>query len=80
MAKYQKYAEYKASGFKAFGQIPNHWDVLNLRYVFDFLNEKRFPLSSLERAEKKGQYPANSNMRCDSLKSLMIINKLSKFL
>ena len=23
---------------------------------------------------------ANSNMRCDSLKSLMIINKLSKFL
>ncbi|WP_151814530.1 restriction endonuclease subunit S [Acinetobacter junii] len=57
MAKYQKYAEYKASGFKAFGQIPNHWDVLNLRYVFDFLNEKRFPLSSLERAEKKGQYP-----------------------
>ncbi|BBR74817.1 multidrug efflux SMR transporter [Acinetobacter baumannii] len=26
------------------------------------------------------QYSANSNMRCDSLKSLMIINKLSKFL
>ncbi len=26
------------------------------------------------------QNPANSNMRCDSLKSLMIINKLSKFL
>ncbi|RJO32499.1 hypothetical protein D3X44_16575 [Acinetobacter baumannii] len=25
-------------------------------------------------------YRANSNMRCDSLKSLMIINKLSKFL
>ena len=30
---------------------------------------------------KKGlQARANSNMRCDSLKSLMIINKLSKFL
>ncbi len=26
------------------------------------------------------QSRANSNMRCDSLKSLMIINKLSKFL
>ncbi|ENW19732.1 Uncharacterised protein [Acinetobacter haemolyticus] len=26
------------------------------------------------------KYPANSNMRCDSFKSLMIINKLSKFL
>ncbi|MEG0343835.1 MAG: restriction endonuclease subunit S [Acinetobacter sp.] len=57
VAKYQKYAEYKDSGFEAFGQIPSHWEVLNLRYVFDFLNEKRFPLSALERAEKKGQYP-----------------------
>ncbi|MCY3229468.1 hypothetical protein ECE07_14790 [Acinetobacter pittii] len=26
------------------------------------------------------EWRANSNMRCDSLKSLMIINKLSKFL
>ncbi len=26
------------------------------------------------------KHKANSNMRCDSLKSLMIINKLSKFL
>ncbi len=29
---------------------------------------------------KINQNLANSNMRCDSLKSLMIINKLSKFL
>ncbi|MFL1397070.1 restriction endonuclease subunit S [Acinetobacter baumannii] len=57
MAKYEKYAEYKDSGFNAFGEIPSHWEVLNLRYVFDFLNEKRFPLSALERAEKKGSYP-----------------------
>ncbi|EZF17882.1 hypothetical protein BA71_00829 [Acinetobacter baumannii LAC-4] len=28
----------------------------------------------------EGKDVANSNMRCDSLKSLMIINKLSKFL
>ncbi|WP_228277850.1 hypothetical protein [Acinetobacter haemolyticus] len=27
-----------------------------------------------------GEEGANSNMRCDSFKSLMIINKLSKFL
>ena len=57
MAKYEKYAEYQDSGFNAFGEIPSHWEVLNLRYVFDFLNEKRFPLSALERAEKKGSYP-----------------------
>ncbi|WP_407070913.1 chlorhexidine efflux transporter [Acinetobacter baumannii] len=35
-----------------------------------------------EKVEHKFNWErtANSNMRCDSLKSLMIINKLSKFL
>ncbi|WP_409360569.1 hypothetical protein [Acinetobacter baumannii] len=32
------------------------------------------------RQEQRLKELANSNMRCDSLKSLMIINKLSKFL
>ena len=56
MAKYEKYAEYKDSGVNYFGEIPSDWKVLNLRYVFDFLNEKRFPLSALERESKKGIY------------------------
>ena len=57
MGKYEKYAEYKDSGVNYFGEIPSDWKVLNLRYVFDFLNEKRFPLSALERESKKGIYP-----------------------
>ena len=57
MTKYEKYAEYKDSGVNYFGEIPSDWKVLNLRYVFDFLNEKRFPLSALERESKKGIYP-----------------------
>ena len=56
MTKYEKYAEYKDSGVNYFGEIPSDWKVLNLRYVFDFLNEKRFPLSALERESKKGIY------------------------
>ena len=56
MGKYEKYAEYKDSGVNYFGEIPSDWKVLNLRYVFDFLNEKRFPLSALERESKKGIY------------------------
>ncbi|WP_171072075.1 bacteriohemerythrin [Acinetobacter baumannii] len=46
-----------------------------------------FEESLQEEADYKYRVPhkrvhdlANSNMRCDSLKSLMIINKLSKFL
>lgn len=36
MAKYQKYAEYKDSGVEWLGNIPSHWDMSKLRYLFDF--------------------------------------------
>lgn len=34
MAKYQKYAEYKDSGIERLGEIPNHWNVGNLKFSF----------------------------------------------
>ncbi len=36
MAKYQKYAEYKDSGIDCLGEIPNHWAMSKLRYLFNF--------------------------------------------
>ena len=36
MAKYQKYAEYKDSGIEWLGDIPNHWAMSKLRYLFHF--------------------------------------------
>ncbi len=42
--------------------------------IFENTLEKNLASAEIE------QNWANSNMRCDSLKSLMIINKLSKFL
>lgn len=36
MAKYQKYAEYKDSGIDCLGEIPNHWAISKLRYLFNF--------------------------------------------
>ncbi|ATZ68058.1 hypothetical protein [Acinetobacter haemolyticus] len=42
----------------------------------DFVKSYKGYFVEKERSEGR----ANSNMRCDSLKSLMIINKLSKFL
>ncbi|WP_410364353.1 BapA/Bap/LapF family prefix-like domain-containing protein [Acinetobacter pittii] len=45
--------------------------------IVDFFNGSNYSTdNSLVFEDNK----ANSNMRCDSLKSLMIINKLSKFL
>ena len=36
MAKYQKYAEYKDSGVEWLGEIPSHWTMNKLTYLFAF--------------------------------------------
>ncbi|EIM39084.1 hypothetical protein HADU_08936 [Acinetobacter sp. HA] len=46
-------------------------------YEQNWLHEES---ESIWAIKVEDESPANSNMRCDSLKSLMIINKLSKFL
>jgi type I restriction enzyme S subunit len=33
----QRYDEYKESGFKWFGNIPENWEVKRLKYLFDFV-------------------------------------------
>ena len=39
----------KDSGIEWLGEIPEHWEVKNLRYACEFLNKRRIPLSSEER-------------------------------
>jgi|25_taG_2_1085351.scaffolds.fasta_scaffold01231_6 type I restriction enzyme S subunit len=50
-------AEVKDSGVEWIGEIPEHWEVRNLRYSFHFLNYKRIPLSAIEREKMQGKYP-----------------------
>ena len=38
MMKYQEYAEYKDSGVEWLGEIPNHWKVASLRFLFAAIN------------------------------------------
>jgi len=47
----------KDSGVEWIGEIPEHWEVKNLRYSFQFLNYKRIPLSAIEREKMQGKYP-----------------------
>ena len=65
--------------------INEYKDCIQQFCIFGKLDANTFLQLGKEKPEELvGQYiglePANSNMRCDSLKSLMIINKLSKFL
>ncbi|RSE32715.1 restriction endonuclease subunit S [Acinetobacter junii] len=38
MAKYQAYAEYKDSGVEWLGEIPCHWDLKPIKYLFEIIN------------------------------------------
>ena len=48
----------KDSGIEWLGEIPKHWEVKNLRYICEFLNKRRIPLSSEERGSMSDKiYP-----------------------
>lgn len=47
----------KDSGVEWISEIPEHWVVKNLRYAFEFLNNKRIPLSAIEREKMQGEFP-----------------------
>ncbi|MDM5116965.1 restriction endonuclease subunit S [Aeromonas caviae] len=47
----------KDSGVEWLGQVPEHWVVTNLKYVFDSLDYRRIPLSAEQRGERQGDYP-----------------------
>jgi len=50
-------AKMKDSGIDWMGDIPKHWEVISLRYLFDFLNKDRVPISADERGGMQGIYP-----------------------
>jgi type I restriction enzyme S subunit len=50
-------AKMKDSGVEWIGEIPEGWEVKNLRYAFKFLNHRRIPLSAVERETMQGEYP-----------------------
>jgi type I restriction enzyme S subunit len=45
------------SGVQGIGEIPAHWGVKSIRYAFTFLNNRRLPLSAVERESRQGTYP-----------------------
>ena len=47
----------KDSGIGGIGEIPKHWKVMSLRYAFEFKNNRRIPLSAIEREKMQGEYP-----------------------
>jgi type I restriction enzyme S subunit len=48
-------AKLKPSGIEWIGDIPAHWEVRQVRHLFDNLDNRRIPLSSIERGKMTDQ-------------------------
>jgi type I restriction enzyme S subunit len=67
------YPAYKDSGVPWLGQVPEHWEVAQVKDVFDCLNHRRVPLSSTERGAMK-------NRRYDYYGASGVIDKVDDYL
>lgn len=50
-------APMKDSGVEWIGEIPEHWEAVQLRHLVACLDGRRIPVNSLERASMKGEIP-----------------------
>ena len=51
------HAPMKDSGVEWLGEVPEHWEVRPVKRFLVSMNYRRIPLSSEERASRKGEYP-----------------------
>jgi type I restriction enzyme S subunit len=54
---FPRYERYKNSGVEWVGDVPEHWEVIRLKYLVQCLDGQRVPLNSSERAERPGEVP-----------------------
>lgn len=57
MSHYKPYPAYKDSGVEWLGQVPEHWEKIPLKWLFDCLDGKRVPLNAEQRSDIKGEIP-----------------------
>ncbi|MFG0493223.1 restriction endonuclease subunit S [Raoultella sp. zjy_5] len=50
-------APMKDSGVEWLGEVPEHWLVSSLKFIYKNLDYKRIPLSAEERGSRQGDYP-----------------------
>lgn len=55
--RYAPYQKYKKTSIGAVDEIPQHWQIGKVKYLFKNLDKNRIPLSSEERGNRQGIYP-----------------------
>ena len=55
--QYSRYPSYKDSRVEWLGEIPEHWEVSSLKYVYENLDNRRIPISAAERETVVDGYP-----------------------
>ena len=54
---FPRYPKYKDSGVEWLGEVPEHWDIISLRFAFQNLDHKRVPLAGEDRADVEKNFP-----------------------
>ncbi len=48
--------KFKDSGVEWIGEVPEHWEILQIKYQLKNIDSRRIPLSAIEREQKQGNY------------------------
>ena len=54
---FPRYPKYKDSGVEWLGDVPEHWEIIPVRFAFQNLDYKRVPLAGEDRADVEKIYP-----------------------
>ena len=77
----ERYESYKDSGVKWIGEIPGHWEVRKMKYVFQERSQKGFPKLPLLAATqqygviKKDDYENRTVVATKGLETLKLVCK-----
>lgn len=73
----QRYSEYKDSGVKWLGEIPNHWNICKAKYLWTESNaiSEKGSEDLLSVSQYDGVIPSKGESRSESLKGYKIVNE-----
>lgn len=65
MAQFKAYPKYKDSDVEWLGEVPEHWETVRTKYIFDYRQEFALENDEIITAFRDGQVTLRKNRRTD---------------
>ncbi|APP21904.1 TPA: restriction endonuclease subunit S [Klebsiella pneumoniae] len=80
MAKYKAYPEYKDSGVEWLGKVPNHWEILSAKRMFQSVRTPAYKSDEqLAASQKYGVIPQSLMMQLNDSKVMLALKGTESF-